>query len=98
MPLSSFWDRLAWLRQPNRRVAPLADFGTQDGESILESHRREIVVVFCDVRGFTVFAERAEPEEAMACCDYHAALGPIVARFEGTLDHPQRRWGHSVLQ
>jgi adenylate cyclase len=68
MPLSSFWDRLAWLRQPNRRVAPLADFGTQDGESILESHRREIVVVFCDVRGFTVFAKRAEPEEAMACC------------------------------
>src|SRR5205085_4588177 len=35
-------------------------------ESILESHRREIVVVFCDVRGFTGFAERAEPEEVMA--------------------------------
>jgi GAF domain-containing protein len=57
-------------------------------ESILESHRREIVVVFCDVRGFTGFAERAEPEEVMAFLrDYHAALGPIVARFEGTLDH-----------
>jgi adenylate cyclase len=57
-------------------------------ESILESHRREIVVVFCDVRGFTSFAERAEPEEVMAFLrDYHAALGPIVARFEGTLDH-----------
>src|SRR5206468_3575238 len=57
-------------------------------ESILESHRREIVVVFCDVRGFTAFAERAEPEEVMAFLrDYHAALGPIVARFEGTLDH-----------
>jgi class 3 adenylate cyclase len=60
----------------------------QGDESILESHRREIVVVFCDVRGFTGFAERAEPEEVMAFLrDYHAALGPVVARFEGTLDH-----------
>jgi len=60
----------------------------QGDESILESHRREIVVVFCDVRGFTAFAERAEPEEVMAFLrDHHAALGPIVARFEGTLDH-----------
>jgi class 3 adenylate cyclase len=56
--------------------------------SILESHRREIVVVFCDVRGFTGFAERAEPEEVMAFLrDYHTTLGPIAARFEGTLDH-----------
>jgi adenylate cyclase len=60
----------------------------QGDESILESHRREIVVVFCDLRGFTGFAERAEPEEVMALLrDYHAALGPIVASFEGTLDH-----------
>jgi adenylate cyclase len=60
----------------------------QGDESILESHRREIVVVFCDIRGFTAFAERAEPEEVMALLrDYHAAMGPIVARFEGTLDH-----------
>jgi len=57
-------------------------------ESILESHRREIVVVFCDIRGFTAFAERAEPEEVVALLsDYHAALGPIVMRYEGTLDH-----------
>jgi class 3 adenylate cyclase/prephenate dehydratase len=60
----------------------------QGDESILESHRREIVVVFCDLRGFTAFAERAEPEEVMALLrDYHATLGPIVASFEGTLDH-----------
>jgi class 3 adenylate cyclase len=59
----------------------------QGDESILESHRREIVVVFCDIRGFTAFAERAEPEEVMALLkDYHAALGPIVTRYEGTLD------------
>jgi len=73
-----------------RFLAPqLADLIIAKGdESILESHRREIVVVFCDIRGFTAFAERAEPEEVMALLrDYHAALGPIVARFEGTLDH-----------
>jgi class 3 adenylate cyclase len=73
-----------------RFLAPqLADLITAQGdESILESHRREIVVVFCDVRGFTGFAERAEPEEVMAFLrDYHTTLGPIVARFEGTLDH-----------
>jgi GAF domain-containing protein len=73
-----------------RFLAPqLADLIVAQGdESILESHRREIVVVFCDLRGFTGFAERAEPEEVMALLrDYHAAMGPIVARFEGTLDH-----------
>jgi GAF domain-containing protein len=73
-----------------RFLAPqLADLIIAQGdESILESHRREIVVVFCDIRGFTAFAERAEPEEVMALLrDYHATLGPIVARFEGTLDH-----------
>ena len=73
-----------------RFLAPqLADLIVAQGdESILESHRREIVVVFCDLRGFTGFAERAEPEEVMALLrDYHAAMGPIVARFEGTIDH-----------
>jgi GAF domain-containing protein len=73
-----------------RFLAPqLADLILAQGdESILESHRREIVVVFCDLRGFTGFAERAEPEEVMALLtDYHAAMGPIVASFEGTLDH-----------
>jgi GAF domain-containing protein len=73
-----------------RFLAPqLADLIVAQGdESILESHRREIVVVFCDLRGFTAFAERAEPEEVMALLkDYHAAMGPIVASFEGTIDH-----------
>jgi len=86
-------DQLAELERTGklrRFLAPqLADLIIAQGdESILESHRREIVVVFCDIRGFTAFAERAEPEEVMALLrDYHAALGPIVARFEGTLDH-----------
>ena len=56
-------------------------------ESFLESHRREIVVVFCDLRDFTAFAESAEPEELMAVLrEYHAALGDLVSRFEGTLE------------
>jgi class 3 adenylate cyclase len=78
------------MRKLRRFLAPqLAEMIVAKGdESILESHRREIVVVFCDIRGFTAFAERAEPEEVMALLRaYHAALGPIVARFEGTLDH-----------
>ncbi len=56
-------------------------------ESFLESHRREIVVVFCDLRQFTAFAESSEPEELMAVLrDYHGALGDLVHRFEGTLE------------
>jgi class 3 adenylate cyclase len=57
------------------------------GESFLESHRREIAVVFCDLRGFTGFAESVEPEDVMAVLgEYHAALGEIIHRFEGTLE------------
>jgi adenylate cyclase len=56
-------------------------------ESILESHRRDIVVLFCDMRGFTAFAETAEPEDVMAVLrEYHAALGPLTHLHEGTLD------------
>ena len=56
-------------------------------ESFLESHRREITVVFCDLRGFTAFAETAEPEDLMLVLrEYHAALGDLVHRFEGTLE------------
>jgi adenylate cyclase len=60
---------------------------SQGDDSILDSHRRDIVVVFCDLRGYTGFAETAEPEEVIAVLrDFHAALGPLVAQFEGTLD------------
>ena len=60
---------------------------SQGDEKILESHRREIVVVFCDVRGYTAFTETAEPEEVLDFLrEYHGALGPLVAQFEGTLD------------
>ena len=60
---------------------------SQGDEKILESHRREIVVVFCDLRGYTAFAETAEPEEVLDFLrEYHGALGPLVSQFEGTLD------------
>jgi adenylate cyclase len=56
-------------------------------DSILGSHRREIVVVFCDLRGFTAFAESSEPEEVMGVLgEYHAALGELIFRYEGTLE------------
>ncbi|TMK38021.1 MAG: GAF domain-containing protein, partial [Alphaproteobacteria bacterium] len=60
---------------------------SQGDEKILESHRREIVVVFCDLRGYTAFTETAEPEEVLEFLrQYHGALGPLVSQFEGTLD------------
>jgi signal transduction histidine kinase/class 3 adenylate cyclase/CheY-like chemotaxis protein len=57
-------------------------------ESALDSHRREITVVFCDLRGFTRFSELTEPEEVMRVLrDYHAAMGAIIFEFDGTLEH-----------
>ncbi len=58
-----------------------------DGDDPLKSHRREVTVVFCDLRGFTAFAEIAEPEEVMAVLsEYHACLGALIDRYEGTLE------------
>ena len=57
-------------------------------ESLLASHRREIAVVFCDLRGFTAFSEVAEPEEVTATLrEYHEVMGRLIARFEGTVEH-----------
>jgi class 3 adenylate cyclase len=73
-----------------RFLAPqLAEMIVSSGdEGILQSHRRDIVVVFCDLRGYTAFAETGEPEEVWAVLrEFHAAVGPLVTRFEGTLDH-----------
>ena len=57
------------------------------GDAMLESHRREIVVLFCDMRGFTAFSETAEPEDMMAVLrEYHGVLGPLIHRYEGTLE------------
>jgi adenylate cyclase len=73
-----------------RFLAPqLAELIVSRGdESILDTHRRDIVIVFCDLRGFTSFAEIGEPEEVRDLLrEYHDALGPLVNRSEGTLDH-----------
>ena len=79
-------ERMARLK---RFFAPsLAELIVSSGnERILESHRRDVAVLFCDLRGFTAFAESAEPEEVMTLLhDYHAALVPLIQQFEGTLD------------
>jgi class 3 adenylate cyclase len=53
----------------------------------LKSHRREITVVFLDLRGFTAFAETVEPEEVMSVLrEYHAAMGRLILEHEGTLE------------
>jgi class 3 adenylate cyclase len=56
-------------------------------DSLLASHRREVTVLFCDLRGFTAFTEASEPEEVMAVLrEYHEALGELIFRYEGTLE------------
>jgi class 3 adenylate cyclase len=83
-------DNLARVGRLKRFLAPqLAELIVSQGDAkILESHRREIVVVFCDLRGYTAFTETAEPEEVLNFLrEYHGALGPLVAQYEGTLDH-----------
>ena len=56
-------------------------------EDPLKSHRREITVVFLDLRGFTAFAESSEPEEVMTVLrEYHAEMGKIILAHEGTLE------------
>jgi class 3 adenylate cyclase len=72
-----------------RFLAPqLAEVIVSSGdEKLLESHRREITVVFCDLRGFTAFSETAEPEEVIGVLrEYHAAMGALIFQFEGTLE------------
>lgn len=68
------------------QVVDLVLASGEDG-NLLRSHRREVTVVFCDLRGFTAFAETAEPEEVIAVLgEYHACLGALIARYEGTLE------------
>jgi adenylate cyclase len=66
----------------------LADLIVAGGaEDPLKTHRREVTVVFLDLRGFTAFAETAEPEEVMGVLrEYHAAMGKLILAHEGTLE------------
>jgi len=73
-----------------RRFLPpqVADLIVASGtEKQLESHRREITALFCDLRGFTGFSESSDPEDVMALLrDYHAAIGEIIFKYSGTLE------------
>jgi adenylate cyclase len=73
-----------------RRFLPpqVADLIVASGaEKQLESHRREITALFCDLRGFTGFSESADPEDVMALLrEYHAAIGGIIIKYSGTLE------------
>jgi GAF domain-containing protein len=73
-----------------RRFLPpqVADLIVASGtEKQLESHRREITALFCDLRGFTGFSESADPEDVMALLhEYHAAIGAIINKYGGTLE------------
>jgi adenylate cyclase len=56
-------------------------------EKQLESHRREITALFCDLRGFTGFSEASAPEDVMALLrDYHAVVGELIIKYSGTLE------------
>ena len=73
-----------------RRFLPpqVADLIVASGsEKQLESHRREITALFCDLRGFTGFSESSDPEDVIALLrDYHAAIGEIIIKYSGTLE------------
>ena len=74
-------ERLARLR---RYLSPqIADLVlSAPDETVLKSHRREVAVLFCDLRGFTAFSEGSEPEEVMAAlAEFHEAVGPLINRF-----------------
>jgi class 3 adenylate cyclase len=59
----------------------------KDEEGLFKTHRREITVVFLDLRGFTAFADGAEPEEIMELLrSYHAEMGKLIFKYEGTLE------------
>jgi class 3 adenylate cyclase len=67
------------------QLAELIVSGSADDP--LKTHRREVTVVFLDLRGFTAFAETSEPEEVMGVLrEYHAEMGKLVLEHEGTLE------------
>ena len=80
-------DRVGRLKRflPSRLAETIVATGD---ETLLESHRRWISIVFCDLRGFTPFSETAEPEEVMdVLAEYHKAMGQLISEHEGTVEH-----------
>jgi class 3 adenylate cyclase len=83
-------DELGRLGRLRRFLSPqIADLVmSQGGEELLAGHRREITVVFADLRGFTAFSETAEPEEALGVLRaYQGAMGEVIFHHEGTVEH-----------
>lgn len=83
-------DELGRLGRLRRFLSPqIADVVMSQGnDEFLAGHRREITVVFADLRGFTRFSETAEPEEALGVLRaYHAAMGEVIFQHEGTVEH-----------
>ena len=83
-------EQLERLERLKRFFSPqLADLIVSgDAEDPLKTHRRDLTVVFLDLRGFTAFAESAEPEEVMGVLhEYHGAMGQLILEYEGTLEH-----------
>ena len=82
--------KLQRVEQLKRFLSPqLVDLITSSGEEgLLESHRREVTVVFLDLRGFTAFSDYAEPEEVVGLLrNYHTEMGKLIFHFDGTLEH-----------
>ena len=79
-------DRLAQMKR--FFSPPVADAIVAGGAEMLEPHRREITAVFLDLRGFTSITDRADPDQVMdLLSDYHAAMGSLVDRYGGTIEH-----------
>ena len=78
-------ERIARLRRfLSPQVAELVE--GSDQEALLDSHRAEVAVIFCDLRGFTSFSSAAEPDQVMGLLqEYYEALGAIITRYEATL-------------
>jgi adenylate cyclase len=83
-------DELSRLGRLRRFLSPqVAELVMSQGaDEFLAGHRREITVVFADLRDFSAFSETAEPEEALGVLRaFHAAMGEIIFHHEGTLEH-----------
>ena len=81
-------EELQRVNRLKRYLSPqIAETVLREDENLFKSHRREITVVFLDLRGFTSFSDSAEPEEVMEVLrGYHAAMGRLIFEFGGTLE------------
>jgi adenylate cyclase len=81
-------EELERMNRLKRYLSPqIAETILGSDHNLFRTHRREITAVFLDLRGFTAFSDGAEPEEVMEFLrDYHAEMGKLIFKFEGTLE------------